>query len=154
MVRNTLLTMCAVFLIAAGLSAQVNDVSAGLGRTFISDQGVQGTILSDSNIHFGDGFSYSLSYGRRLLDAGFASLSVEIPFVHDPTIDLNFGANIVPKSYSAIFLHRQFESMPFRIPRFLHGSAAVGDSVTLALVPPSWLAGPVVRRAPPREPSS
>jgi opacity protein-like surface antigen len=119
MVRNTLLVMCAVFLIAAAMSAHVNDVSAGFGRTFISDQGVQGTILGDSNIHFGDGFSYSLSYGRRLLDSGFASLSVEVPFVHDPTIDLNFGANIVPKSYSAIFL-----TPAIRINAFPHAAVS------------------------------
>ena len=104
MVRNWFLVVCAVFLLAAGASAQVNDVSAGLGRTFLSDQGVQGLAVADPNIHFGDGFSYSLSYGRRIVDAGFASITVEIPFVHDPSADLNFDANIVPRSFSAYYL--------------------------------------------------
>lgn len=94
-----------IVMLNAGASAQVNDVSAGLGRTFISDQGVQGTPLTgDSNIHFGDGFSYSLSYGRRLVDIGLASMTVEVPFVHDPTINLNFGENAVPHDMSAFFL--------------------------------------------------
>jgi hypothetical protein len=106
MARNFFVMALAVsiVLLAAGASAQVNDVSAGLGRTFISDQGVQGTNLIDSNIHFGDGFSYSLSYGRRLVDIGIASLTVEVPFVHDPTVGLNYGNNVVPKDFSAFYL--------------------------------------------------
>jgi hypothetical protein len=84
--------------------AQANDVSAGVGRTFISDQGVSGVVANDTNIHFGDGISYSLSYGRRIVDAGFASLTVEVPFVHDPNFDLNFATNVVPKSFSAYYL--------------------------------------------------
>ena len=106
MARNGLVVVCAVTLafLAVGACAQVNDVSAGLGRTFISDQGVPGIIANDTNIHFGDGFSYSLSYGRRIVDAGFASMTVEVPFVHDPSADLNFATNIVPKSFSAYYL--------------------------------------------------
>jgi hypothetical protein len=106
MARNGFVMACAVaiVLLAAAASAQVNDVSAGLGRTFISDQGVQGIVASDENIHFGDGFSYSLSYGRRIVDAGFASMTLEVPFVHDPSADLNFATNIVPKSFSAFYL--------------------------------------------------
>ena len=106
MLRNGLTAgfVLALFFFTAGASAQVNDVSAGLGRTFISDQGVGGIIANDTNIHFGDGFSYSLSYGRRIVDAGFASMTLEVPFVHDPTIDLNFATNVVPKSFSAYYL--------------------------------------------------
>ena len=91
-------------LLTVGASAQKNDVSASIGRVFISDQGVQGTTLADSNIHFGDALSYSLSYGRRITDLGLASLTVEVPFVHDPDIKLNYATFQVPKSYSAIFL--------------------------------------------------
>ncbi len=106
MVRNFFVAAltASIIVLAAGASAQVNDVSAGLGRTFISDQGVQGTTLLDSNIHFGDGFSYSLSYGRRLVDIGIASLTVEVPFVHDPTAGLNYGNNVVPKDFGAFYL--------------------------------------------------
>lgn len=106
MARNGFVVVCAVTLafLAVGACAQVNDVSAGLGRTFISDQGVPGIIANDTNIHFGDGISYSLSYGRRIVDAGFASMTVEVPFVHDPTAELNFATNIVPKSFSAYYL--------------------------------------------------
>src|SRR3979490_3110938 len=98
MARNGFTVVCAlaVVVLAVGAWARVNDVSAGLGRTFISDQGVRGIIANDTNLHFGDGFSYSLSYGRRIVDAGFASITVEVPFVHDPSADLNFATNIVP----------------------------------------------------------
>jgi hypothetical protein len=105
MARNGFLVALAVAVVmVVGASAQANDVSAGLGRTFISDQGVPGIVANDTNIHFGDGFSYSLSYGRRIVDAGFASMTVEVPFVHDPSAKLNFATNIVPKSFSAFYL--------------------------------------------------
>ncbi|HTR67260.1 MAG TPA: outer membrane beta-barrel protein [Terriglobales bacterium] len=91
-------------LLAVGAAAQKNDVSASVGRVFISDQGVSGTNLADSNIHFGDALSYSLSYGRRISDLGIASLTVEVPFVHDPGLDLHYSGMTEPKSYSAIFL--------------------------------------------------
>ena len=106
MARTGFVVACAAVLVllAAGASAQVNDVSAGLGRTFLSDQGVKGIIAKDTNIHFGDGISYSLSYGRRIVDAGFASMTIEVPFVHDPSADINFATNIVPKSFSAFYL--------------------------------------------------
>jgi opacity protein-like surface antigen len=106
MARNWFVVTVVVFLLllTAGAWAQKNDVSASIGRVFISDQGVQGTNLADSNIHFGDALSYSLSYGRRIADIGLASLTVEAPFVHDPDIRLNYSTLNVPKSYSAIFL--------------------------------------------------
>lgn len=91
-------------LMALSAAAQKNDVSVGVGRVFISDQGVSGTTLTDSNIHFGDALSYSLSYGRRIADIGLASLTVEVPFVHDPSLDVHYSAMTEPKSYSAIFL--------------------------------------------------
>jgi len=106
MARNWFVVTVAVsmVLLTAGAMAQKNDVSASIGRVFISDQGVQGTNLADSNIHFGDAISYSLSYGRRIADIGLASLTVEVPFVHDPDIKLNYARFTVPKSYSAFFL--------------------------------------------------
>jgi len=106
MARNWFVVTVAVsmVLLTAGAMAQKNDVSASIGRVFTSDQGVQGTTLTDSNIHFGDSLAYSLSYGRRIADIGLAQLTVEVPFVHDPDIKLNYAAFTVPKSYSAVFL--------------------------------------------------
>jgi hypothetical protein len=106
MLRNGLVVTCVMIVVfmTAHASAQSNDISAGLGRTFISDQGVPGIIANDTNIHFGDGFSYTVNYSRRFIDAGFASMALEIPFVHDPTAELNFATNIVPKSFSAYYL--------------------------------------------------
>jgi len=93
-----------LLLLATTAAAQKNDVSGSVGRVFMSDQGVKGTNLTDSNIHFGDALSYSLSYGRRIYDIGLASLTVEVPVVHDPGLDLHYSPGTVPKSYSAIFL--------------------------------------------------
>ena len=91
-------------LLATGAAAQKNDVAGIIGRTFISDQGVPSAFLNDQNIHFGNQFTYEVSYGRRIADIGLASLTVEVPFVHDPEVKLNFGQNVVPRSFSAIYL--------------------------------------------------
>jgi len=93
-----------ITLLAATAVGQKNDVSGVIGRTFISDQGVPGTLLTDKNIHFGNGISYEVSYGRRFIDIWLASISVEVPFMHDPEVKLNYGQNVVPKSYSAMYL--------------------------------------------------
>jgi opacity protein-like surface antigen len=93
-----------ISLLAVSAAAQSNDVAGIIGRTFVSDQGVTGTPFTDSNIHFGDHISYELSYGKRIADIGIASLTIEVPFVHDPDVKLNYAPQVVPKSYSAFFL--------------------------------------------------
>jgi opacity protein-like surface antigen len=95
--------MVGLILLAATGVAQNNEVAGIIGRTFISDQGVPSSSLSDKNIHFGSGLSYEVSYARRFVDIGLASLAVELPFVHDPETKLNFGQNVVPRSYSAMY---------------------------------------------------
>lgn len=106
MARNwfAVAVVLSIAVLSAGATAQKNDISASMGRVFISDQGVKETFLSDSNIHFGDHLSYSVSYGRRFIDLAMASLTVEVPFVYDPEVKTQFGVNAVPRSFSALYV--------------------------------------------------
>lgn len=105
MTRNAFMVavVISLTLLTASAVAQNNEVAGIIGRTFISDQGVPSAFLTDKNIHFGSGITYEVSYARRFVDIGLASLAVELPFVHDPETKVNFGQNVVPRSYSAMY---------------------------------------------------
>ena len=52
-----------------------------IGRTFVSDQGVLNSNLFDNNLHFGEGLTFEVNYGRHLMGNGFARLTFEVPAV-------------------------------------------------------------------------
>jgi len=85
-------------------SAQQNELSGLLGRTFISDQGIIGGTLFDNNVHFGNGLTFEANYARRVLGAGIASISVEVPFVFNWDQELRSDAVEIPKSLKMYFL--------------------------------------------------
>lgn len=91
-------------MIVAAAAAQKNEIAGNIGRTFISDQGVAGTGLPDSNIHFGHGLTFEANYGRRLLDAGAFGIIFEIPAVIDPSQKLHFGGFNAPNSFVSYFV--------------------------------------------------
>lgn len=102
------LVLFAVFAIVATMEteavAQSNEIGGIIGRTFISDQGVIGTGLPDSSIHFGHGLTFEANYGRRLLNAGVFGVTFEIPAVIDPSQKLHFGGLDTPKSFTSYFV--------------------------------------------------
>jgi len=85
-------------------SAQQNELSGLLGRTFISDQGIIGGTFFDNNVHFGNGLTFEANYARRVLGAGIASISVEVPFVFNWDEELRSDAVEIPKSLKMYFL--------------------------------------------------
>ena len=85
-------------------SAQQNELSGLLGRTFISDQGIIGGTFFDNNVHFGNGLTFEANYARRVLGAGVASISVEVPFVFNWDQELRSDAVEIPKSLKMYFL--------------------------------------------------
>jgi hypothetical protein len=90
--------------LTANAAAQKNEIAGSIGRIFISDQGVTGADPSNPNVHFGDGLTYEANYGHRLFDIGLVGVTVEVPFVFTPTTKLNFGVNVVPKSFRSYFV--------------------------------------------------
>jgi hypothetical protein len=68
-------------------AAQNNELSGILGRTFISDQGIQGAPSYDPNLRFGKGLTLEVSYARRVMATDLWSLALEVPFVVNPDED-------------------------------------------------------------------
>lgn len=85
-------------------AAQKNEIAGSIGRMFISDQGVAGANPANPNLHFGNGLTYEANVARKFFDIGLLSVTAEIPFVFTPTVKLNFGQNIVPKSFRSYFV--------------------------------------------------
>jgi hypothetical protein len=91
--------------LAAPATAQRNELSAIVGRTFISDQGVKNVPAFDTNLRFGNGLSFEANLARRLKGGeGIAALTVEVPVVYNRDEDIHYSVNVVPRQYSAIFI--------------------------------------------------
>jgi opacity protein-like surface antigen len=107
MARKRLGIVCLAMLTILAASAaaqQSNQLAAIFGRSFISDQSVTGTSLTNPHVHFGDGLSYEGNVSHSFLSFGIAGLSAELPFVYNPSTNLQFGLNTVPKDFRAYFL--------------------------------------------------
>ena len=100
----TAATVLAVCTFVTHASAQQNELSGLIGRTFISDQGITGGTFFDNNVHFGKGLTFEANYARRVLGPGFASLSLEVPVVVNWDEDLASDAVQVPKSFKSYFV--------------------------------------------------
>ena len=101
LVLAILVTVCSL---APQVVAQGNELSGLVGRTFISDQGIKGALSSDPQLRFGNGLTFEVNYARRILDGGFWSLNLEVPFVLNPDEDLHAAQNVVPKQYFSLFV--------------------------------------------------
>lgn len=97
-------TVLAVCNIVTHVSAQQNEVSGLIGRTFISDQGIKGGTFFDNNVHFGKDLTFEVNYARRVLGPGLASLSLEVPVVVNWDEKLTSLAPQIPKSFKSYFV--------------------------------------------------
>jgi hypothetical protein len=97
--------LLAVTILGPGAAAQQkNELTGIIGRTFISDQGVKGVSTFDTTLHSGNGLTFEVNYGRRILREGFAALTVEVPFVVNLDEDVHFSVNLIPGDYSSYFV--------------------------------------------------
>jgi opacity protein-like surface antigen len=103
----------AVLLVATMLAAaavaqdEKNEIGGMLGRTFISDQGIQGGNFFDPVIHSGKGLTVEGEYARRFIVTPVYSLSAEALVVYNPDEDLNagaYGSAVVPPDYKQLFI--------------------------------------------------
>ncbi len=102
-------TMC---VLGAGVAAQDrgmdrgNELTGLIGRTFISDQGLSGPNAPAINpfIHSGNGLTFEVNYSRFLRVHTVYAISAEVPAAFNLNENLNSGGNVVPKSYSQIFV--------------------------------------------------
>ena len=92
--RLLMTALVAVTILTASALAQKNEITAIVGRTFISDQGVKNVNLFNNDVHFGKAWSFELNYGRHLIGEGLTRLTFEVPVVINPDEDLNFPARV------------------------------------------------------------
>jgi opacity protein-like surface antigen len=91
-------------LLSLSASAQKNELSALIGRTFISNHGIKGATFYPNFLSSGNGLTLEFNYARRLRERHLYGVSIEVPIALNPDEDLNTGANLVPKQYSSIFI--------------------------------------------------
>src|ERR1700733_7309893 len=97
-----LVLLAALTVLAGTAVAQSNEVAGIVDRNFISNQSVSG---SAATLYFGDGLTYEANYSHRFLNFGIVGVSVEVPFVFNPSTKLNFsGADAVPKDFRTFFI--------------------------------------------------
>jgi hypothetical protein len=97
-----LVSVCAF---AAHATAQKNELSGLIGRTFISDQTISGSTTSDNKLRFGDGWNFEANYSRRVFEAGLLGVSLEVPFVFGFDEDLHAALPTrIPEDYRSYFL--------------------------------------------------
>jgi hypothetical protein len=105
MKRLAITALLAACIIVPEAMAQKNELSGLIGRTFISDQTITGSTLSDNKLRFGDGLTFEANYARRVLDGNLLSVSLEVPFVFSFDEDLHAALpNRIPEDYRSYFV--------------------------------------------------
>src|ERR1035441_873833 len=103
----TIGALVAVCTFVAQAAAQKNELTGVIGRTFTSDQRIQGSPASDQDLRFGNGLSFEVNYARRFWNSGndFFSLSLEVPLVVNLDADLHAALpNRIPEQYASYFV--------------------------------------------------
>lgn len=96
------LTACTI---VPGAMAQKNELSGLIGRTFISNQGIQGSNVFDNELRFGNGLSFEANYARRVMSTDLLALSIEVPLVVNPDEDLHAAPpNRIPEGYRSFIV--------------------------------------------------
>jgi len=104
LIIGALVVVCTFVALAA---AQKNELSGIIGRTFISNQRIQGAPPTDPDLRFGNGLSFEVNYARHVMGMGrgFFSLALEVPVVVNLDEDLHAALpNRVPEQYASYFV--------------------------------------------------
>jgi hypothetical protein len=90
---------------SASAQDQKNELAGTIGRTFISDQGIQGPTAPSVNpfVRSGRGVTFQVDYSRVLRFRPVYSLAAEVPAVFNLDEDLGSGGDVVPSGYKQIF---------------------------------------------------
>ena len=107
MVRRKLflaVVFCCWTFIGLTYAQESSELTAIIGRTFVSDHGVVGVSTFDPLLHTGKGISLDLGYAHRLKSFELFSLAVEVPVLINFKEQVHFSVNQVPKDYKYIFV--------------------------------------------------
>lgn len=104
---GALLCVATIFAASAVAQDEKNEIGGVIGRTFISDQGIQNATYFDPIIHSGKGLTFAGEYGRRFWVTPIYSISFEGLVVFNTDLDLNageYGHSVVPSDLKKIFV--------------------------------------------------
>lgn len=106
-----------------------NEVGGTIGRTFISDQGIQNATYFDPTIHFGKGLSFEGEYARRFRVTPVYSVTGEVVGMYDPKTKLN--CCVYPNAVIPTYLKSYFITPAARVNLF--PTTAVSPWVSLGV---------------------
>ncbi len=101
-----ILTVVVMLSVSAVAQDEKNEIGGVLGRTFISDQGIQDASLPDNIIHAGKGLTVEGEYARRIWVTPIYAISAEGLLMYNHEVKLNAGAYlnaVVPQAYKELF---------------------------------------------------
>jgi hypothetical protein len=84
-----------------------NDIGGIIGRTFISDQGIQNATYFDPIIHSGNGLTFEGEYARRFFVTPVFAISAEglVAYNHEEKLNAGaYGFAVVPQAYKQLFV--------------------------------------------------
>ena len=81
-----------------------NEIAGTFGHSFISDQGIPNSGLSNSIINHGEGFSFEIDYARIFRAYDWADFAIEVPATFNPDEDLHYFTHQIPEGYSSFFI--------------------------------------------------
>jgi len=81
-----------------------NEIAVTFGQSFISDQGVPNSGLSNSIINHGKGLSFEINYARIFRAYDWADFAIEVPATFNPDEDLHYFTDQIPEGYSSFFI--------------------------------------------------
>lgn len=81
-----------------------NEICVTTGHTFVSDQTVPNSGLSNANVQHGNGISFEVDYTRILRTTGSFEFGIELPTILNPDEDLHYARNQTPRDYSSFFI--------------------------------------------------
>lgn len=93
--------------ISAAGQDEKNEIGGSIGRTFISDQGIQNASYFNPTIHFGKGLSFEGEYAHHFWVTPIYSVSGEVVGMYDHDIKLNagtYGFSVVPQELKSFFI--------------------------------------------------
>ena len=108
--KQAVIAILAVTMSILGASAaaqdELNELTGIVGRTFISDQGIQGPNAPSVNpfVRSGKGLTFEVNYSRQFFGTSIYAVSGEVPAVFNLDEDLNSGGDVVPIDYKQIFV--------------------------------------------------
>jgi hypothetical protein len=102
----TVLSVATMLAASAVAQDEKNEVGGSIGRTFISNQGIQNATYPPI-ISYGNGLSFEIEYARHLWVTPVFSVSGEVVFMDDHDEDINggdYGHAVLPQQLSMLFL--------------------------------------------------